>query len=189
MPHHIRHSLSWHYHSDAREFLHRYTMLRPEDFSKSGRVKNFVDVLLAAECALKAHIFLGRSETAPLVLYREVRRLNHGIRPLADRADYLTDRAPYDAVANRLDHLSVNLRYSLDMWETFFPALEDAARIEHYDRTVANGRWRNEAVAEVVELVEALSPALTREVDCGVDELFNQAEEMAAFVREAKLVR
>lgn len=189
MPHHIRQSLSWSYHNDAREFLHRYSLLRPEDFSKSGRVKNFVDVLLAAECILKAHIFHGQSETEPLTLYREVRRLSHGIRPLANRADYLADRAAYDAVANRFDHLSVDLRYSIDMWETYFPALNNAEQVALYDRTVANTEWRRDAVAEVVYLVEQLSPALTRVVDVGAEELLRQELEMAAFAREARIPR
>ncbi len=189
MVHHVRHSLAWHYHNDAREFLRRYGLLRPEDFTKSGRVKNFVDVLLAAECALKAHIFLGKSQAEPLTLYREVRGLRHGIRSLADRADYSDDREPYNALSARFDQLSVNLRYSLDMWETFFPGLGGEGQVARYDNTVANTQWREAAVAEVQHLVEMLRAELTREVDCGIEDEFRQMLEMAEFVREAKIIR
>lgn len=189
MVHHIRRNLAWYYHNDAREFLRRYASLRPEDFSKSGRVKNFVDVLLAAECVLKAHIFLGQSDKEPLPLYKEVKGLSHSIQGLAERADFLDDRAGYDALAIRFDQLTVSLRYSLDMWETFFPALGDEDQIARYDGTVANTEWRKAAVAEVDFLVEQLNPALTREVSGQVEELFNNTREMAAFVRAAKVIR
>lgn len=188
MVHHIRRSLAWHYHNDAREFLSRYSLLRPEDFTKSGRVKNFVDVLLAAECALKAHIFLGGSDEEPLQLFKAVKRLSHRIEPLAARADFLQDRSGYSAVAARFDQLTVDLRYSLDMWETFFPALGDNEQVARYDKTVANTDWRVAAVAEVQFLVNQLTPALNGE-NGGGDDFFDELAEMAAFVREAKIIR
>ncbi len=101
----------------------------------------------------------------------------------------LDDRAPYDAVASRFESLSVNLRYSLDMWETYFPAIDNAEQVAHYDRTVASAAWRREAVDEVSYLTEQLSPALTGVVDCGLDELFNQELEMAKFVQAARVLR
>jgi hypothetical protein len=161
-------------------------MLPPEDFSKSGRVKNFVDVVLAAECILKAHIFMGRSEEAAITIYRSARRMGHDIAALAAAADYLDDRAPYEAVAVRLNGIPIALRYSLDMWETFFPALEAQEQTELYDRTVANSVWRRQAVTEVEALIELLSPALTGEVE-SFDEVFQHELDMAEFVREARI--
>lgn len=189
MRHHIKHTLSFNYHNDAIEFIRRYEMLRPEDFSKSGRVKNFVDVILAAECILKAHIFLGRSSDDALALYKKVRKLGHKIGHLAERADYLDDRAPYVAEANRFESLSVNLRYSLDMWETYFPDDDNTDQIARYDRTVADTAWQSDALNEVKYLIEQLTPALTGPVNCGIDELFNQGLEMAKFVKEAGVLR
>ncbi|MDI9239453.1 hypothetical protein QLQ15_11115 [Lysobacter sp. LF1] len=186
----VRDSVADYYHHDAMHFIQRYESLRPEDFNKAGRVKNFVDVIMAAECALKAHIFRGPSVAGPLELYREVRGLGHAIAGLANRADFLEDRRAYEAIKARLSGLSVFLRYSLDMWELYFPLVEQEGRggPEQYDATVGSSRWRAEAVDEVKVLIRALDRG-ARVVEMDIGEILEHGAEMAEFVRQARVGR
>jgi hypothetical protein len=185
----VRRRLAEYYYWDAHHFLQRYGSLRPEDFNKAGRVKNFVDVLLAAECALKAHVLLGRSTDDAVALYRQLRRMSHNVAALADRADYLDDRLLYDAVKEQFGGLSVSLRYSLDMWESYFPglaAVEGARGPEEYDATVGNSAWRDKAVTLVRQLLrDLLSPRVLDDFD----DFFRAEEEMAEFVRSVNLLQ
>lgn len=188
MPIHDR--IADYYTSDARHFLKRFSFLPPEEFDKAGRVKNFVDVIMAAECALKAHVFRGPAGAAlaPEVLYRDIRRIGHSIADLAARADFMADRSLYDAVGARFDGLLVSLRYSLDMWETYFPGLFSARHDgpDRYDQTLGSTPWRQHAIAEV----EALVDALRREPQVITDDiegLFAREQEMADFARRIRL--
>lgn len=175
----VSQSIADYYVSDARHFLLRYSLLRLEDFNKAGRVKNFLDVVMAAECALKAHIFQGAGDTDPVDLYRRTLRMRHDVSRLADAATLMPDRKGYEAVKARLGGLSVGLRYSLDMWETYFPSFDVGDMPRKYDRTLANAEWRAQAIAEVQFLVDALHrpPQVIDDFDTWIKEI----EEMRAF--------
>lgn len=175
----VSQSIADHYVSDARHFLLRYSLLRLEDFNKAGRVKNFMDVVMAAECALKAHIFQGAGDADPLELYRRIRKMSHDVSRLADAATLMGDRNGYEAVKARLGGLSIGLRYSLDMWETYFPSFDAGDMPREYDRTLANAEWRAQAIAEVQFLVDALDrpPLVIDDFDNWMEEI----EEMKAF--------
>lgn len=171
------------YRDDARHFLHRFRLLPPEEFNKAGRVKNFTDVVMAAECALKAHIFMASKENDAIKTYQEVRRMSHDISRLADRADFLVDRGPYEALKARLGEISIGLRYSLDMWETYFPFGDDG-QPRLYDATVARSGWRNEAIGEVKTLLEALRSE-PRIIDFA--QAISDMREMEEFVRAVRI--
>ncbi|MGV8931957.1 MAG: hypothetical protein ACOH1R_07605 [Luteimonas sp.] len=168
-----------HYLNDARHFLLRYSLLRLEDFNKAGRVKNFMDVVMAAECALKAHIFQAAANADPLEVYRQIRRMSHDVSRLADAATFLPDRCAYEAVKTRLGGLSIGLRYSLDMWETYFPSFGGDDMTRQYDRTLATTEWRTQAIAEVQFLIDVL--ARPPEVAVEFNDLIEGIMEMQAF--------
>lgn len=179
----IRRTVAAAYHHDARHFLHRFSLLPLHEFDKAGRIKNFVDVLMAAECALKAHIFMGRSSAPVLQLYRHTRRAGHKLASLAELADFLDDRAAYERIARGLTDFSVDLRYSLDAWETFFPSeFDGGAALARYQATVANAKWRNETIADVRLLIESVAEALTTVEDVSIKAMFEYRKAMAEFM-------
>lgn len=177
----VSQSIADYYVSDARHFLLRYSLLPIEEFNKAGRVKNFMDVVMAAECVLKAHIFHGAGNADPVAVYRRVRAMSHDVSRLADAANFLPDRGGYDAVKARLGDLSIGLRYSLDMWETYFPSFGGIESTREYDRTLANTGWRRDAIAEVELLLEAL--ARPPEFLDNFDTMMVEIEAMEAFTR------
>lgn len=183
----VSQSIADHYVSDARHFLLRYSLLRLEDFNKAGRVKNFMDVVMAAECALKAHIFQGAGDADPVDLYRRTRRMSHDVSRLADAANLLPDREAYEAVKARLGELSIGLRYSLDMWETYFPSFGAGDMARQYDRTLADTEWRARAIAEVQFLIDAL--VRPPQVIADLNDLIEESKEIEAFAEAIGLRR
>jgi hypothetical protein len=184
----VRLTIAREYHRDARHLLRRFRLLPPQEFDKMGRVKNVVDLCMAAECGLKAHVFAGRSDESAVAIYRKIRRGGgHNLAALVEMADYLADRAIYAAVGQRFANFSVSLRYSLDAWDTFFPfglAPNDAA--DQYDQTIANVDWIRAAQEEIQALVESLLPALEGVVEgLNIKQVIEHQEAMKAFLKEA----
>ena len=137
----ILHSIAEHYAQDAQDFAERFDVLWEKQLHKTGRIKSFVDLMMACERGLKAHVALGRVSEDPTEVYQMIRRASHRIEPLAQAATFLSDRSTYDELASRLDSFSVFIRYSLDAYETFFPLLveRDALKL-NYSQTVGNNR-------------------------------------------------
>lgn len=46
---------------------------------KMGRVKSFVDLLMACECSLKSHALLSMPDKTPVEAYRAVRACGHNM--------------------------------------------------------------------------------------------------------------
>jgi hypothetical protein len=141
-PDSVSHSLAEHYLTDARDFAARFDHLWETETHKTGRIKTFVDLLMGCECALKAHIFLGRLNDDSKVVYKSLKTASHRIGTLADQATFLADRQEYDFLKNEMDSLSVTLRYSLDAYETFFPSYADRSDATiNYSATIGNHPW------------------------------------------------
>lgn len=188
----VRLTVAREYHRDARHYLRRFGLLPVQEFDKAGRIKNVVDLYMAAECALKAHIFAGQSNESPLTLYKKIRKSGgHDLGALADMADYLGNRNLYAAVQHRFEGFSVSLRYSLDAWGTYFPfGVMPNASTDQYDQTIANLAWINSARNEIQALVDSVAPALA-EVVQGIDvnALLAYEKEMKTFVEEAGIAK
>lgn len=138
----VLHTIASHYEQDARDFLERFNLLWEAQLHKTGRIKSFVDLLLACECMLKCHIVLQQVQKDPKVVYKEVRSYRHDIQALAHAATYLQDRTCYVQIEERLSQFSVFIRYSLDAYETFFPsALERSDALINYSATIGNNPW------------------------------------------------
>lgn len=150
----VLHTLARHYARDAQDFLDRFNVLWERQPHKTGRIKSFVDLLLACECVLKAHVILGRIGDDPDIVYQEVRGHQHDISALADAARLLDDRTAYQFLKDRLGPFSVFIRYSLDAYETFFPsAMERADASIRYSNTIGNDPWVLECRDSVSTLV------------------------------------
>ncbi|MDI3514192.1 MAG: hypothetical protein PWP40_1421 [Rhodocyclaceae bacterium] len=81
----IAHTLAEHFHRDSVDFAQRFDLLWEAGplMHKLGRIKSFIDLLMACECALKAHGFLGRLNEDPREIYRK-----RSTNPILPRARY-----------------------------------------------------------------------------------------------------
>lgn len=179
----VQHSIAGHYHVDARDFAARFDLLWEHQLHKTGRIKSFVDLLLACECALKCHIFLGRVEQDPQETYQMIRRAGHKIEQLVRLAALLENRSLYERIGSKLSPFSIFVRYSLDAYATFFPALADwkDAPIEH-GKTVGNNAWVLDVRSDLEELIEAASPAFSGVVKDDVNALLLHEQQMMDFM-------
>ena len=152
---------------------------------KLGRVKSFIDLLMACECTLKAHGFLGRLHEDPHEIYRAIRKRSHNIDQLAEYASFNHDRTDYDFLKSRLSMFSIVLRYSLDAYETFFPSLvgQDEAEL-NYSHTIGSNPWVMEIRAALERLIEAARESFTGIVSQDLEAIFLHNSQMQAFVKE-----
>lgn len=178
----VSRTVASHYHRDSRDYLQRFDIVREVQLHKTGRIKSFIDLLVACECELKTHVFLGREAQDAKIVYRTVRKLGHDIGRLASYASYLKDRRLYGFVADRLGPASIALRYSLDFYETFFPSAADA-EID-YSRTFGNHKWLSDVRASVGELIESSNAEFEGIGEKDVKKLLEHELAMKAFVDE-----
>lgn len=157
----ILRSIAEHYAADARDFIERFDLLWEAHMHKTGRIKSFVDLLMACECALKSHIALGRENDDPTEVYKIIRKNGHRIKALAENASLLEDRAIYDELARSLDPFFVFVRYSLEAYDTFFPWSKTREEADiNYSYTIGNNQW----VLEMRRLIQVLIEPLNDEL-------------------------
>ena len=178
----VLHTIAGYYIKDADDYLQRFNRLWEAMLHKTGRIKSFVDLLLACECALKAHIVLSRVREDPGSVYVNVRRYRHDLERLAADAKFLENAAIYAEIRERLGPFSVFIRYSLDAYEVFFPsALERDQALINHSKTIGSNDW----VLECRDLVAALLPepqkALSGIVTADLNALMEHDKEMQAF--------
>jgi len=167
----VLHTIADHYKRDASDFLERFNILWEAQLHKTGRIKSFVELLLACECILKCHVVLQKIEGDPGTVYKKVRHIGHNIGALAREAKYLKDRASYAEIESRLGPFSVLVRYSLDAYETFFPsALERSDAPINHSETIGNNSWVL-ASRDLVALVIDSTTKATDEIDFVTDDL------------------
>lgn len=172
---------------DANDFLSRFENLK-EDYSKTKRMKSFVDLLMGFECALKAHIFLSPPYVSAEETYKAIRRVGHNINTLSSIPCFVPDKVVYQKSASILGNFSVFLRYSLDGYESFFPsgiAQEEASA--SFSATLANPIWLNEVVALLQELIDPTIEPLSGHVD--FDNFLESEIEMRNFVLAVGIAR
>lgn len=181
----VLHTLARHYKDDARDFLNRFNILWEAQLHKTGRIKSFVDLIFACECALKVHMILSRINDEPRAVYMDLRRLGHNISALADTARFLSDRSLYQFLKDRFGPLSVFVRYSFDAYETFFPSAMDRERAPiNYSKTIGNNTWVLECQEHVSKLLQPLDQQLGVVVTDSLQELGEHELRMKEFVDE-----
>lgn len=183
----VLYSIAEHYHRDAVDFAARFDVLWENQTHKTGRIKTFVDLLMACECALKSHSVLGRLNDDPKQVYVDIRKASHSIGKLADLASFLSDRSNYDFLKERLQPFSVFIRYSLDAYETFFPALMEWDNAEiNYSGTIGNTLW----ILAVRNCLESLNESLNYKfsgfVTSDIGAIFEHDRQMKGFMESIK---
>lgn len=152
---------------------------------KMGRVKSFVDLLMACECSLKCHALLSAPDKTPVEAYRAVRACGHNIGKLAPLAGYLKDRTPYEHLASQLVELPVHIRYSLEAYEAFFPTLVDRDQADkNYSATIGCNPWVLEIRKVLDTLLEGISEEFSGEISMDLVELIGGEKAFAEFAAE-----
>jgi hypothetical protein len=182
----IHRSIAEYYWHDAMDFLARFNTLWETETHKTGRIKTFVDLLMACECALKSHAMLGaEKEECPKETYMKVRRAGHKIDKLADLACLNPNRHEYESVKNELQEFTVFIRYALEAYGTFFPALDDWDKAEiNYSKTIGNHPWVMSIRGRTQALVDELNPHFTGFVANDIGKIFAHEKEMKIFISE-----
>jgi hypothetical protein len=179
----ILHTLAQHYAFDASDFMERFDALWETLTNKTGRIKTFVDLLMAFECALKAHIALMGDTDQPEAAYRTIRSAGHRISTLAKAAKLLENRSLYDEIALRLDSFSVFIRYSLDAYHAFFPWYIDQsdARL-NYSMTIGNEAWVRDTRALLPQLIHPVYDMVNGEVPGDIAMIIEHDRKMMEFM-------
>lgn len=170
----------WH---DARDFLSRFDVLWDIETNKSGRIKSFVDLLMGCECALKSHVMLGLVDKDPKEAYSILRKAGHRISDLVDSAVLKKNRSIYDFLKKELAGFSVDIRYSLDAYDTFFPMLSNwsDARLSH-TTTIGSQLWMMSIRAALHRLIEDINPHFTGLVSNDLESIIKNEEEVKSLI-------
>jgi hypothetical protein len=142
--HSILHSIAEQYHRDAIDFAIRFDLLWEAGplMHKMGRTKAFVDLMMGCECALKCDGLLTGLDKSPVEVYKRIRGCGHRIGDLLNHARYVRSLAPYKTLRDSLSDFPVDIRYSLDAYNAFFPLfIESEAVGLDYPNTIGNNAW------------------------------------------------
>lgn len=184
LPISVQHSVAGFYYRDARDFAARFDTLWEDQLHKTGRIKSFVDLVMGCECALKSHVFLSRLDQDPDKTYKQIRRAGHSTKKLSVLASFLADRSLYENVGAKLAPFSVLVRYSLDAYSTFFPALSDWADAPiNHTATVGNNTWVLGVREDLQQLIDSSSPEFTGFVSDDIVAIIQNEQELEAFMR------
>ncbi len=144
---------------DATDLLTRYR-LTAEYFSvvKSRRVKLFIDLRLAYECILKAHLAYFDEQTSDRkMLIRKVELFRHNVEKLlGDITPFLSEHLVQrgQLLNKELALLPISLRYYLDVCD-FIEAQND-----HFYATVGRDSWMEEFAEFVRVLIDQMNENL-----------------------------
>lgn len=128
------------YFQDCEDFLHRYRLTQEHFTSlKSRRFKLFIDLRMALECALKAHVvYLQMVDLSRKDIIDKVCSYQHNISKLNELVDGSLPQTLLEnlcSISRELSALHVGLRYDLDQMD-FRYAKEDL-----YYQTVGSDTW------------------------------------------------
>ena len=176
-------SIAEHYTRDALDFAARFDILWENQLHKTGRIKSFVDLHMACECALKAHVALGRLNDDPKEVYTSIRRAGHQVAVLGKLAALNEDRSTYDELAARLQEFSVFFRYSLDAYETFFPSYVERHEAKlNYGKTIGNNAWVLEVRSSLDPLLHSANKATAGFVTGDIEAIITHERQMKEFM-------
>ncbi|QSX75203.1 hypothetical protein HIV01_001120 [Lysobacter arenosi] len=145
---HLR--LGAYYALDAKQFFDRYLMTCNVMEHSAWKFKCFTDLLMAAECALKAHICAASNPPPAAEMLRGFRNgQGHKIDDLADLAHQSSASPIFERVKALLGRHQVHLRYSLEAEQGVF-ILSDLSYKPH------DASWANIATNAVEDLISAL---------------------------------
>ncbi|MBA4077341.1 MAG: hypothetical protein C0508_20090 [Cyanobacteria bacterium PR.023] len=184
LPISIQHAVADHYYKDARDFAARFDILWEDQLHKTGRIKSFVDLIMGCECALKCHVFLGSLNQDLDETYEMIRRAGHNVEKLSELATFLQDKSLYELVGSKLAPFSVFVRYSLDAYSTFFPAVTDWADAPvNYAATIGNNAWVLAVRDGLRQLIDSSSPEFSGAISHDIEAIIKHEQDMEEFMR------
>jgi hypothetical protein len=146
-----------HFLADTTDYLARVHLTRDEfGGMKSRRLKWFMDIRLAYECALKAAIAESmRDAEDGERLLKEIEGYGHRIGQLERDAFpvLLEGLRPFGA---ELDRLPVGLRYRIDCWDFI------SSRGRDYYETAGDDTWRESLLGQTRVIVQHVSEKLNK---------------------------
>lgn len=162
------------YYRDAEDFLHRYRLTVDDFYAvKSKRFKLFVDLRMAAECALKANIVYHLcSEFCRKDAINKAEGYSHSIKNMTIDVGPSLDQILFNSLDQffiDLDKLCVGLRYRLDGMD-YREANED-----FYYKTIGDDEWLDALYENLKKFTADIGKKLSRHsriIPSG--ELFNE---------------
>lgn len=147
------------YYHDANDFLQRYSLTVDNFYAtKSKRFKLFVDLRMAAECALKAYIVYHTcSELCRKDVISKAEGYKHVIKNMREDAGPFLDEilfTPLDKFFFDLDKLPVGLRYRLDGMD-YREANED-----FYYQTIGDDDWLDGLHSQLIKITSDIGNKL-----------------------------
>lgn len=165
----LRHEMAFAFWDDARDLRQLFDLAwrEHENFTKTGRIKIVLNLVMACECALKAHLVLSRPETPPKILLDEIKRVGHNTTRLSKLTTYMQDPHTYNEIRTLLDPIRVEVRYSFNAAHTYFRANET---YNLHATTISNPDWVQQVREHLDVLIDAGRDAVTGfvENDMGV---------------------
>lgn len=145
---------------DCQDLLARYKLTIDHFYAvKSRRLKVFIDLRMAAECLLKAHIAYycpGDSDRKQVI--SRVEKYSHHVAKMASQVHSHIARDKWERLVSfieQLDQLPVGLRYRLDVFD-----FRDANE-EFYYRTVGDDGWLHELYDAIYAVGQDLGEVLS----------------------------
>ena len=186
----IINTIAQNYLSDARDFRSRFDHLWERELHKTGRIKSFIDLLMAFECILKCHAVLSHKSNNPVEVYLAVRRCNHDIAKLCNLASFLEDTVVYNSISKELNRFGVEIRYLLNAEASFFPILDDweNAPID-YSQTIGNHCWVMQLRGTLDTLIDPLNVKFGGVVDDSINDILDHDHEMLAFCKKVGIAQ
>ncbi|WP_454723495.1 hypothetical protein [Delftia acidovorans] len=171
----LRRDMAFAFWDDARDLRDIFNSLwsHRENYSKTGRIKIVLNLVMACECALKSHIILGNPNETPKSLLKKIKFAGHNIKNLAALSNYMSDRSNYNEIASLLSKIAVEVRYSLNATHTYFRTKDT---YDFYENTIANARWVNDVISQLIILIDACQDVLTGPVELDWDVWFQTEE-------------
>lgn len=189
--HNLRKELAFHYYTDAQDFLDRFDHL-VDEYSKTKRMKCFVDLLMGFECILKCHIFLSSTKENMTEIYKEDIRgkgNGHDLSKLADKAKFLSAEV-YQKIKVELGQHNVFARYSLDGYANFIPSYLLAKDSNfNYSETLANTDWIIKKRNILECMINDTSSEFQGDVSMDLQELTRGEQELMDFLEAVRIIQ
>lgn len=144
------------YFHDCDDFLHRYRLTQEHFTSlKSRRFKLFIDLRMALECALKAHVvYFQMKDLSRKDIINRLHNLGHDTSRLSELVSGSLPQTLLEdlrSVSQKLSALHVGLRYDLDQMDFRY------AREDLYYQTVGSDAWLKRLHDVITELKNSIS--------------------------------
>lgn len=147
----IKNDIAEYFLSDSRQYLSRYTLLKPIQTEISNRSKLLIDIVFSFECSLKAIIFL-ESNLNEKETFKIIKKCSHNLKCLIGKIKSTEIIDITECIAENFEHLSISSRYTLDANMNFRNQV--GALDNQYYSTIADPNWLENLYKKAKDLYE-----------------------------------